>query len=64
MWPFSKKQPIFREISREYLGYKMEPCMGRGGMGTDVDTFSIWAVTLEDVETGKRKVEKQLKLEF
>jgi len=38
--------------------------MGRGGMGTDVDTFSIWAVTLEDVETGKRKVEKQLKLEF
>lgn len=65
MWPFkSKKQPILRVLGKEYLGYKMEPCMGRGGMGTDVDTFARYAVTYQDVETGETFVKEELSLEF
>jgi len=64
MWPFTKKQPILRVLNKEYLGRKMESCMGAGGMGTDVDTFSRYAVTYQDVETGKTFVREELSLEF
>lgn len=59
MWPFPKK-PIFRKVSEEFLGYERE----FDHVTCDTTTFSTWAVTFEDVETGKRKVEKQLKLEL
>lgn len=63
MWPFkSKKQPILRVLSEEFLGYKMEPAMGAGGMGTDVDSFAVYAITYEDVETGKKHIDKVLRL--
>ena len=59
MWPFTKKQPITRMLKREFLEYKMEPCFGAGGMGTDVDAFAVWAVTYQDVETGKTFVKRE-----
>ena len=63
MWPFkSKKQPILRIIGEEFLGYETEPAMGPGGIGTEVDTFAVYVVTYEDVETGKRSVDKVLRL--
>lgn len=61
MWPFkSKKQPILRILSEEFLGYQMEPCYGAGGEGTDVDTFAYYAVTYQDVETGEKIVKKAM----
>lgn len=63
MWPFKpKKQPILRILSEEFLGYKMESCHGAGGAGTDVDTFAHYAVTYQDVETGKKFVDKVIRL--
>lgn len=65
MWPFKpKKQPILRILKEEFLGYKMEPAMGRGGMGTDVDVFSRYAVTYQDVETGEKSIKEVKRLEF
>lgn len=65
MWPFKpKRQPILRIISEEYLGYTIEPCHGIGGAGTDADTFSHYAVTYEDVETGEKHIKKVTRLEF
>lgn len=65
MWPFKpKKQPILRVLSEELLGHTMEPCLGFGGMGTDVDTFAHYAVTYQDVETGKKHVDKVVRLAY
>jgi hypothetical protein len=59
MWPFSKKT-ILREISREFLRRKME----YDTLSCDVDTFSVWAVTYQDVKTGKIFQKEEWKLEF
>jgi len=65
MWPFKPQpqpQPIRKLVSEEFLGYTMEPCYGRGGAGTDVDTFAHYAVTYKDVQTGEKFVEKVIRL--
>lgn len=64
MWPFNKpkKQPILRILSEEFLGYTMETTDGGYGMGTGVDSFENWAVTYQDVETGKTFVDKVTRL--
>lgn len=63
MWPFKpKKQPILRVLSEQFLGYEMQPTMGAGGMGTEVDTFAHFAVTFENVETGEIVVDKVVRL--
>lgn len=65
MWPFKpKKQPILRILSEEFLGYTMKSCYGRGGEGTDVDTFANFAVTYQDVETGEKTIKKVTKLAY
>lgn len=48
MWPFKpKKQPFMRILCEEFLRYEMQPTMGAGGMGTEVDTFAHFAVTFD-----------------
>lgn len=49
-------------MSEEFLGYRMEPCYGAGGEGTDVDTFAHYAVTYENVETGEKTIQKITRL--
>jgi hypothetical protein len=63
MWPFkSKKKPILRVISREYLGRIIEPADYGYGMGTDLDVYDKYAVTYQDVETGETFVTEELSL--
>ncbi len=63
MWPFTKKQePIWKLISKDFLRSQMIPCYGAGGEGSDVDTFNIYALTYEDILTGKKKIEESHEL--
>lgn len=51
-----------RILCEEFLRYEMQPTMGAGGMGTEVDTFAHFAVTYENVETGEIVVDKVVRL--
>ena len=61
MWPFSKKQkPIWKLVSREFIGEKRNVSNYNGYI--DVDTFKVYAATYVDVISGKKVIREEHEL--